>query len=254
MFIAEYEEEYLRRLLGDDFYDEFAVGIAANVTKWIALKNKIYTAKTYNQTVPVSFSDIVADTTFTDCVPAGYILEYVVFDNSTGQSAVLSCGTSAGAYDVFQSWGINANGLTSIPVGKTLSLSVVKSLFVNDDQDGDTWNGANLDMYLVLSPLLSSVQVPTGASTVLLYSPAANYVYFYFQRNAMTQTGLNGESQPNQENHTVVLNTSKVIRAWNKMVEKSAVIRQWIIDNPTDYPTYEYIVPDYLTPLNVYGI
>jgi hypothetical protein len=89
---------------------------------------------------------------------------------------------------------------------------------------------------------------------VLLYSPAANYVYFYFQRNAITQTGLNGESQPNQENHTVVLNTSKVIRAWNKMVEKSAAIRQWIIDNPTDYPTYEYIVPDYLTPLNVYGI
>lgn len=254
MFIAEYEEEYLRRLLGDSFYEEFAAGIAAEVSKWVALKEKIYTAKSYNQTVPVSFADITAAIEFEDVVPAGYILEYVVFDNSTGQDAQISCGSTAGGYDVFQSYGIQPNGLTSIPVGRALSMSAATSLFLNVAQHDDTFNGVSLDMYLVLSPLTSSVPVPTGASTVLFYSPAAQYVYFYYQRNAATQTGMNGESTPNQENATVGLNTSKMVRAWNKMSDKSEVIRQWIYDNPTDYPTFAWPMDGYLGKINTYGV
>lgn len=252
-FINEYEEEYLRRLLGDDTYDEFAAGIIAGTSKWIALKEKIYTSKTYNQETPAAYNDITDDETFADAVAAGYLLEYVVFVNSTIYPAVLSMGTTAGGYDVFQSMGIQASGLTTIPVGKVLSLTDAVSLYLNHSQTGDEFNGASLSMYLILSPVSVSSPAPSSVPVLQLFSPAANFVYFFFQQNAVTATGLNGESQPNQENSNVVLNSRKMIRAWNKMVYKSKEIRQWIEDNSTTYPDYTPVTEDFLTPLNDYG-
>ena len=252
MFINAYEEEFLRRLLGS-MYEDFAAGIAAGTSKWLTLKDKIYTAKAYNQTVPTSYLGISDEAEFADAVPAGYILEYVVFDNK-GPAAVLSMGTGEGLCDVFQSYGINAYAVTSVPVGKALSMSEVKSLFLNVSQDGDEFAGAVVDVYLVMSPLTVSSQAPSGVSVIQYFSPAANYVYFQFQKNAVTQTGLNGESQPNQENSTVVMNGGKMVRAWNKMVGQVETIRQWIIDNATDYPDFAFPDSDYLTKINVYGI
>jgi hypothetical protein len=47
-FIDVYEIKFLKYLLGEDLYTEFAAGIAIGVplAKWTALKNKIYTTTT----------------------------------------------------------------------------------------------------------------------------------------------------------------------------------------------------------------
>lgn len=53
--IAKYEPDFLRRLLGTDFYDLYAAGIAATVpdARWTALKNALYVE---NTTLDVGFS------------------------------------------------------------------------------------------------------------------------------------------------------------------------------------------------------
>lgn len=68
------------------------------------------------------------------------------------------------------------------------------------------------------------------------FSPAANYVYFFFQRNNATLTLVNGEGRANHENMTAVSPAEKMIAAWNDMVRMSLDIQDWLqYDVPEDY-------------------
>ena len=69
-------------------------------------------------------------------------------------------------------------------------------------------------------------------------SPAANYVYFFYQRREVTITMVNAEVKATHENFTSDSPNEKMITAWNEMVRMSAYIQDWIRQHITDYPEY----------------
>lgn len=129
-FIAEYEPEYLTKLLGTDLYDEFKAGIAVAVpaAKWTALKAKIY-------------------------------------------------------------------------------------------------------------------------DTTLYKSPAAKYVYFFYQQKQKSYTTPTGEATALHENAQPAGLSFKQMRAWNKMVKENQLIWEWLDENSDTYDTFS---TDYVDEINFY--
>lgn len=90
----------------------------------------------------------------------------------------------------------------------------------------------------------------TYSSPSYAESPAANYVYFFFMRNASSLTLSNSEVQSLTENFSQYSPAQKMINAWNDMVRKSEEIQTYITDHLTDYPEYN---PEYFETLNSFG-
>jgi hypothetical protein len=86
-------------------------------------------------------------------------------------------------------------------------------------------------------------------------TPAAYYVYFFLRRFQSTVTTLNGEVQPSFENTTPVNQNFKMIYAWNRMVELSTEIQEWLEESAqvVSYPDFA-IDEDILTCINQFGI
>jgi len=89
-----------------------------------------------------------------------YYLERITIKNDTENTGQISAGTSSGANDLFSQRIINAmggpgsinpDGWTTIQVPDiVVRASAPISIFFNHGQDGDTWNGMSLTVYLVL--------------------------------------------------------------------------------------------------------
>ena len=92
---------------------------------------------------------ITADTTWSDIVPAGYILERMIFVETAGNTGTLSLGTSDGATDVFLDQAITASSITVVEINKMWSTSATQTLDLNDDGSG-TWNSASVDVTLLM--------------------------------------------------------------------------------------------------------
>lgn len=89
------------------------------------------------------------DTAWTGAIPPGYMLESIVFNNTTANPATLDLGTSSGAEDVFEQQAIQASGLTTVVVNKVFSMTARQSLYLNDDGVG-TWNSSSLTAILLM--------------------------------------------------------------------------------------------------------
>jgi hypothetical protein len=68
----------------------------------------------------------------------------------------------------------------------------------------------------------------------LKISPIANYVYFYYQNNNVTQTTSPGEARTNSQNASVANPANKMIDAWSEMVDN---LRQYLVFMNTFYGT-----------------
>ena len=98
-------------------------------------------------------STITSDTTWTDIVPAGYILERIIFEETAGNAAILSLGTSDGAYDVFTEMDIDASDITVVEINDIYALTSAQTLDLNDDQAVDTWNSASINITFIMSKI-----------------------------------------------------------------------------------------------------
>lgn len=98
----------------------------------------------------VGYTSITSDTTWTDVIPAGYMLNAIVVKETSGSSPKISIGTSAGGSQVFKSYTFTGSAITSIAVFKMFSDSATTTLYLNHASSGDTWNGASIDVYLNL--------------------------------------------------------------------------------------------------------
>jgi len=96
---------------------------------------------------------ITDDTTWTDIVPAGYMLETITFVESAGNAATIDLGTTSGASDVFSQEVIAASGITVVTIDQAFSMTAKQSLYLNDDGVG-TWNSASLTATLTLRRLI----------------------------------------------------------------------------------------------------
>ena len=100
-----------------------------------------------------TITSVSDDYTALSVIPPGYMVQTIIFDNATSTTAQLSAGTSVGGNNVFLSEAVNASGLTTIAVNKTFSLTAFTSIFFNHSGDGDTWAGATLTIYILLTKI-----------------------------------------------------------------------------------------------------
>jgi len=73
-------------------------------------------------------------------------------------------------------------------------------------------------------------------------NPIANYVYYWYQRNAATITGTAGEGTATVENATKTSSINKSVRAWNEMADITDLLRDFLeykLDGD-DVAVYDY--------------
>jgi len=95
-----------------------------------------------------------ADTTLTAIVPAGYMLEYMLFEETSGNAPTLDLGTTAGGNEVFINQEMTASGITTIVLQRVFSLTAATTLYLNDDDAGSSWNGATVNIYTILKQII----------------------------------------------------------------------------------------------------
>jgi len=107
-----------------------------------------------DSTLPVGPVSVAADYIWAGVIPAGYMLETLLFDETTGHSPILTCGTTAGGSDIFTSETLQSGAFTSISVNKIYSKSTAKSIYFHTSVVGDTWNNAGLNIYAILKKII----------------------------------------------------------------------------------------------------
>ena len=76
------------------------------------------------------------------------------------------------------------------------------------------------------------------ADSDTLESPIANYVYFWYQENLVTNSVGIGETKPKSENSNLASVLQKQMRSWNEMVRFTYKVQEFIQKNSTDYPDF----------------
>jgi uncharacterized protein (TIGR02145 family) len=106
---------------------------------------------TYYQNSITTSNTISGDFTWSNLIPAGYMLEYVIIKNTSVTDTIsLDLGTSAGTGNVFLGTLLPANSFTTISIGKVFSLTGATSLYLNDDAwGGSYWKGATINAKIV---------------------------------------------------------------------------------------------------------
>lgn len=90
---------------------------------------------------------VTGDYTWTALVPAGYLLEYMVIEETAGKQAQISAGTTSNGKNVFESEAVTKSALTVININKTFSKTAATTVYLNHAGNGDKWNGASLNIW-----------------------------------------------------------------------------------------------------------
>lgn len=98
----------------------------------------------------VNMQALTGDYVWSAMIPKGYLIEYMIFDETAGHSAQLSAGTSVGEDNVFDSEAITGGALTVININKVFSKTENTTVYINHAGDGDTWNGASVNVWASL--------------------------------------------------------------------------------------------------------
>ena len=93
---------------------------------------------------------VTADTLWTNVVPAGFILEKIVFEETAGNAPVLSLGTSDDATDLFIDMTITASDFTIVNINQIFSTGSAQSIDLNDAGGSGNWNSASLNVTLLM--------------------------------------------------------------------------------------------------------
>jgi len=117
-------------------------------SKGIRFNKPVANFQTVTQVV---HSTITEDTLIDDLIPANYMLEAIVFENTTANEAILDAGTTDGGNDIFSGQTITASTITTIVINKVFSLSIATDFDINDTQSGSDWNSASVNMTFILA-------------------------------------------------------------------------------------------------------
>ncbi len=71
-------------------------------------------------------------------------------------------------------------------------------------------------------------------------SPIADYVYYYWLKYKHTQVSESGVVQSDNQNSKIVSGKHKACDAWNKMVDNTSVLCDYLALNSTLYPEFKW--------------
>lgn len=75
---------------------------------------------------------------------------------------------------------------------------------------------------------------------VTLESPIANYIYYWYKRNEVTDSVVIGEVKPQGENANSASSVHKTVRAWNEMVDWNYGVASYIVSNEITYRSFPW--------------
>lgn len=232
-FIENHETLFLKDIFGYQFYKAFMDGLHGNPIAqiWTDLLQgasyTAYTGRTENWIGLVSqpldlLNAIDASNTITMIVGRGTDI-----DPMTGASSVKLPPSLIGKNFIIEQRAYgqllsNEYGFTTTVVqNDTLQLAVGK-IFNN----GDT--------YFYKSSTIA-LNTTTG---IAKKSPIANYIYYQWMKDQVTQTVGLGEAKTKAENAEVVSPAMKMIRAWNEMSERIYEMLYYLQVRQKDYPDW----------------
>lgn len=67
----------------------------------------------------------------------------------------------------------------------------------------------------------------------------ANYVYWHWMQDMASFTTGSGEKTADNQNAVTASPASKMVRAWNQMVEWNRELVEFLLTNATDYPEFQ---------------
>lgn len=161
---------------------DFAAGCTDRAGATGALVENIYNAlrlldaksATGSGTTTILKAAVSADVTWGAVIPAGYMLEHVVVQETSGNDPILSLGITPGGNEVFINQAMLTNDMTNVFIGRCFSMAANTTLYLNDATAGDTWDGATISVYLCLRSMIPGI-MGTGTSIISYYVGAYGF-------------------------------------------------------------------------------
>lgn len=103
-----------------------------------------------DKTLVVSTGEITDAAEMSNAVPAGHMLLYVIVEETAGNATTVKVGTTIGGDEIVTATSCAASSITSIHVGRLLSMSADTTVHVTFT----TGTGFECDIYLVILKVL----------------------------------------------------------------------------------------------------
>lgn len=226
LFINDYEDEYLQKVLGYDLWKAFVAGLLEVVPeqKWLDLlegKEFQYKGRTRKW---IGF------------VPLSTGSSFSIDDNNRKELVV----DGPGAFD---------------PVGGSASMTLPPE-FVDEDfiisfrvtgpLRSDEYSVVGNILTLTAGTfntgatlfLLKGPSISLGTDSTIKKSPIANYVYYRFLEDDAINTTLVGQVANKSDNATRVSPKLKMIDAWNRMVDYNTELFRFLQSGTNSYPEW----------------
>lgn len=232
MFLSKYEPEFLEKLLGYSLYQALLTGLVQDpiASKWIALLNgTTYTSntKTKRWRGIVSTPGTVIDSSMLVSSPFAILVDGPgEYDPESAQSDLIIPEGLRGQAFTFEQ---RAAGLLDEGVDYVISEDGEKLTLLN----GIEFNSGGRFFFEFNSIALNTVAGTSKSSMI------ANYVYYWFTKDAYTQTASMGEVKTVTENAISVAPGLKMIRAWNEMSEWIDEMVSYINSGHYEYPEWQ---------------
>lgn len=225
-FIDQYEPEYLKKALGYDLWKAFTDGImsVSPAQKWLdLLEGKEYTYNGYNDRWQ-GFAPITEGGSYT--ISSGNSLELTTGGPDPNDP---DPGTTITLPDAFQGVPLTVS-IRGTGKLKTSEFTVVGNTL--------TLNGG---LELVLGTIVFIDKGPRFSiisGDLLKISPIANYVFYQFIENNVSNVALIGTVTSQTDNNRNVNPVPQLITAWNDMVKMNRHLYEFLESNKTVYPEW----------------
>jgi len=247
-FIEKHERPFLEQLLGVKLYQAFVNGLIAPTVdqRWTDLiQGKVYTNRAGQQArwkglVPSADHSLILD---------------------VASSTDIVVGRGSNAYDPI----VNSTSVTIPPsiVGKPFQFEQRGFGQLRKDEytvvgnvltllNGWKFDSGNTYFYNVYSIGIS------GTPGIVKESIIANYIYFHWMQDKVSNTVGIGEVKTKAENAEVFTPKVKMITAWNELSQEVVSLMDFIQSNRSDYSEWESFMYsrtlNYFRPINLFGI
>lgn len=227
LFIVKYEQKFLTELLGYDLYTKLIAGLKVGPVeqKWLDIvfgTEYYYAGRTHRWKGLIELPDGVTAAIDTDNFYTVIAGRGQMYDPVANASSVIIPPQFVGSITKVSRRGVGYLRADEFTITGNI-LQLTGYTFVS----GDTFfyeKSSNISL------------TPLGNSLPL--SIIANYVYYWWMRNEVTQTAMVGEVMTTTENAVRVSPSGKMARAWNEMVEGSWELIRFLDAFPDTYTQY----------------
>jgi len=119
-------------------------GVAVSGSEWVGLK------AVWVDDENMLTETITGDSQLED-LPKGYMIEYVLIEETNGGTVTIKLGTTAGGTDIIASQAVSASGFTSVDVVFVNSLTSATNLFIQDTGGG--WGTASINVRVIMKKI-----------------------------------------------------------------------------------------------------